>query len=96
MSTSLSKKLKTLKCSVILLAANSASPTALLKWKPCFANTTGNHSVSGAFPVRMVIRGTLQTAAQIVSQLPNHSMEKDPGDFRDWAVVSYRGCKFKA
>lgn len=57
--------------------------------------TAGNHSTSGAFPVQVVIKGTLQTASQLVSRLPNNSMEKDPGDFRACAIVSRRGCGFK-
>lgn len=41
------------------------------------------------------IKGTLQTAARLVSWLPNNSMEKDPGDFRACTTVSCPGCGFK-
>ena len=59
--------------SVILLALISLSQSEFY--------AAGNHSTSGEFSVRVVIKETSQTAAQMVSWLPNNSMEKDPGDF---------------
>lgn len=79
--------------SVILLALISFSHPPLKMGVLFYA--TGNHSTSGAFPVWVVIKGTLQTAAQLVSWLPNNFMEKDPGDFQACAIVSCRGCGFK-